>query len=169
MGAAFRCKLGYLPSISDEQIIGQLSVAQSRFAQSLGSKTQSWIGEIAVLRFAATELNRAIDDSTDWTLLLEYQIPLRNRWPDAILIARDTLFVIEFKVGETQYRSPDLWQVRSYALDLKDFHSASQHARVVPILVATAAPDPELQADFPVCGRIGARRTGAPGQREDAL
>lgn len=154
MPAAFRCRLSELSGIADEQIIGRLSLAQSAFTSTYGSKTHSWLAELVVLRQAAIHLMAALPESRDWSVVMEYEIPLRNRWPDVVIIACDTLFVLEFKVGERQFRSADLWQVRSYALDLKDFHAASHTARIVPILIATEADDPEVQADIPFVGEV---------------
>src|SRR5258708_688904 len=78
---------------------------------------------------------------------------------DAVLISGPAVFPIEFKVGETEFKRDGLNQVWDYALDLKNFHKASHHAPVVPILVATHAsrsdivlPSPHSDGVFaPVC------------------
>lgn len=58
---------------------------------------------------------------------------------DVVLVLGPVLFVIEFKVGETEFTRAALNQVWDYALDLKNFHAASHDAALVPILVATEA------------------------------
>jgi hypothetical protein len=51
------------------------------------------------------------------------------------------VFVIEFKVGESQFDRAAADQVWDYALDLKNFHEASHSASIVPILISTGATE----------------------------
>jgi hypothetical protein len=149
MGATFRCRLCDLPSVSTDTIVGRLTIGQSGFTRMYGKSVVAWKDEIEVLRGAAQDLIQRIATAGRWTLLLEYEIPLRNRRPDAVLIADDMIFVLEFKIGAERHLSADQWQVRSYALDLRDFHACSRDRWIVPILVATDAPRSEQQASIP--------------------
>ncbi len=69
---------------------------------------------------------------------------------DAVVISADVVFVLEFKVAQTRFLRADLEQAWDYALDLKNFHLASHSARVIPILIATEAPesDPHLSKPY---------------------
>lgn len=78
------------------------------------------------------------------TLFLEFNIPRMGRRIDAVLISGAVIFVIEFKVGETDFCRGDLDQVWDYALDLKNFHEASHDTPILPILVATRAGATDL-------------------------
>jgi hypothetical protein len=78
------------------------------------------------------------------TLFLEFNIPRMGRRIDAVLISGAVIFVIEFKVGESDFSRGDLDQVWDYALDLKNFHEASHGAPILPILVATGAATADL-------------------------
>ncbi|MBX3598940.1 MAG: DUF2075 domain-containing protein [Rhizobiaceae bacterium] len=49
------------------------------------------------------------------------------------------MFVIEYKVGSTEYDQHAKDQVTDYALDLKNFHEGSHERWLVPIVVATKA------------------------------
>lgn len=60
---------------------------------------------------------------------------------DVVLIIGPIVFVIEFKVGESDFTRAALEQVWDYALDLKNFHAASHDAALIPILVATEAEE----------------------------
>jgi len=51
------------------------------------------------------------------------------------------ILVIEYKVGAKEYQRHAIDQVLDYALDLKNFHAGSHGLTIVPILVATQAPD----------------------------
>jgi hypothetical protein len=44
-------------------------------------------------------------------------VPRRNKFPDAILLADDLIFLIEFKAGATEFDSAASWQVEDYALE----------------------------------------------------
>jgi hypothetical protein len=75
------------------------------------------------------------------SLFLEFNIPRMGRRIDAVLLIGTVVLVIEFKVGETAFDRAAVDQVWDYALDLKNFHSASHAAVVVPILLATRATE----------------------------
>jgi hypothetical protein len=68
---------------------------------------------------------------------------------DALLIAENIVFVIEFKVGATTHESFAFDQVEDYALDLKNFHEGSHSVPIVPVLVSTnAETQPLLELKF---------------------
>ncbi len=58
---------------------------------------------------------------------------------DAVLLIGAVIFVLEFKIGEVEYRSNAIDQVMDYALDLKNFHESSHEQFIAPILIATKA------------------------------
>jgi hypothetical protein len=64
---------------------------------------------------------------------------------DAVLIIGNIVFVIEFKVGASEYTSSAFDQVEDYALDLKNFHEGSHTVPIVPVLVSTNAESQPMQ------------------------
>lgn len=94
----------------------------------------TWQFEIDILKQSLIGL----DDSY---LIFEYTIPRIGRRIDNVLISQGLIFLFEFKVGEHAFLRDAINQVTDYALDLKDFHKESHHRTLVPILVATEAPD----------------------------
>ncbi|MBW3564897.1 MAG: DUF2075 domain-containing protein [Acidobacteria bacterium] len=74
------------------------------------------------------------------TILFEYAIPRMGRRVDVVLLVGAVVFVVEFKVHSATFDRGAIEQVWDYALDLKNFHEASHHAPIVPILLATEAP-----------------------------
>jgi DUF2075 family protein len=64
---------------------------------------------------------------------------------DCLLIIKNIVFVIEFKVGEKEFLNSNLEQVWDYALDLKNFHKPSHSLLLVPILVATHAKERQIE------------------------
>ncbi|MCU0915302.1 MAG: DUF2075 domain-containing protein, partial [Planctomycetes bacterium] len=100
------------------------------------------MAEISLLQTHLTDLKGS--------LFLEFNIPRMGRRVDAVLLIGPLVFVIEFKVGESQFDRAAIDQVWDYALDLKNFHEASHSAAIVPVLIATEAtrsPSFGLQAD----------------------
>lgn len=58
---------------------------------------------------------------------------------DVVLITGCTIFILEFKVGESEFPLSALDQVWDYALDLKNFHETSHEPLIAPVLIATRA------------------------------
>lgn len=73
------------------------------------------------------------------SLIWEYSIPRMGRRADCILLCGGIIFVLEFKVGATNYEQSAIDQVMDYALDLKNFHEQSHTRIIVPILISTAS------------------------------
>jgi hypothetical protein len=58
---------------------------------------------------------------------------------DVVLLIGNVIFVLEFKIGESEFLTNNLDQVWDYALDLKNFHETSHKSLIAPILIATEA------------------------------
>jgi hypothetical protein len=117
-------------------LIGRLSsvFAAQGFETQRTSQTITWESEIAHLKTVAERLVTHDSSFADWRLLLEYEIPRRQKRPDGILLDSDIIFVIEFKLGESRAGPAERWQTEEYALDLRDFHAASREKTIIPIL-----------------------------------
>ena len=95
----------------------------------------AWLEEIAIMKDVIRALN------TDGHILFEYTIPRLGKRVDVVLLTGGIVFTIEFKVGAEEFLVNDKEQVWDYALDLKNFHEESRNLVIVPILVATEAPN----------------------------
>ncbi len=127
-------------SASSEQILSELNL-NCDFAV-LPTQRDAWMAQIKILKARLVNLEGFI--------FFEFNIPRMGRRVDAILIIRSVVFAIEFKVGEREFERSAMDQVWDYALDLKNFHEASHEVSIVPVLLATEAPnypDPVLIAD----------------------
>jgi len=74
-------------------------------------------------------------------LYFEFSIPRMGKRVDNILILNNFIFVIEFKVGDNHYTKDAQYQTIDYCLDLLNFHEGSHDKTIIPILVATKAPN----------------------------
>lgn len=98
---------------------------------------QAWqdCGEILQQQFA--QLVETCPSSKTWTLIFEYELPREGgRRPDLILLAAGQVLVFEFK-QKANPSAADLDQVAAYARDLAEYHQASHHLPIVPIMVPT--------------------------------
>jgi hypothetical protein len=120
----------------EDWLLGRLSseFQEQGFEAQRTSQTAAWRSEIAYMKCVAEDLIAHDSSFADWRLLLEYEIPRRQKRPDGILLDSDIIFVIEFKLGESHPGSAERWQTEEYALDLRDFHAASREKTIVPIL-----------------------------------
>ncbi|MFM9995609.1 MAG: DNA/RNA helicase domain-containing protein [Phycisphaerales bacterium] len=140
---------------SDGEKLGQLvaGAARSGHATHYNDQLLSWQAQMPMLSAAFRELKSVRPDSRAWTVLLEYEIPRRQRRIDAVVLAGPAVVPIEFKVGANTLVRSDLWQAEDYALDLRDFHEASRNRYIAPVLVATEWPPPPVTrqgSDFAV-------------------
>lgn len=123
----------YSDKISDfvkkmpETIIGEISV-NGRLGH-INTELYAWEFQIQLLKEIL--LNH------EGHLFFEFSIPRMGKRVDCLLIIKNIVFVIEFKVGEKVFLNQNIEQVWDYALDLKNFHKPSHTLLLVPILVAT--------------------------------
>ena len=123
-----------------ETIVAKLSAAASDRSMPPSPESMvAWRSSVTGLHFAAQEWARLIQDSAQWMILLEYELPRRSRRVDAVVLARDLISLIEFKVGADNFGRDARWQMEQYSLDLRDFHAESRGRRIMPWLVATSA------------------------------
>jgi len=123
----------YSDKISDflqkklETIIGEISV-NGRLGH-INTELYAWEFQINLLK----EVLKTIEGH----LFFEFSIPRMGKRVDCLLIIKNIVFVIEFKVGEVEIINKNIEQVWDYALDLKNFHKPSHNLLLVPILVST--------------------------------
>ncbi len=116
---------------SDESIVGQIA-SKNQFSTEILQRN-AWMKQIEILKNSTATFKCG-------HLFFEFQIPRMGKRVDNILIYRDLFFVLEFKVGEKEYKKHAIDQVMDYCLDLKNFHQGSHNEKLIPILVSTNAP-----------------------------
>lgn len=116
---------------SADSVLGELT-RSSGFSIEL-SQRDAWIRQVEILR---RNLNTWAQEGH---IFLEFVVPRMGRRIDVLVIIRNTVFVIEFKVGESHFTRAAIDQVWDYALDLKNFHEPSHGVTIAPVLVATEA------------------------------
>lgn len=120
-----------------EWILGTLAAHHPHELTDL--QKNSWLEQIAILK-------ASLSDHSTGLLMFEYAIPRMGKRIDVVLIDQGLIFLIEFKIGAAQYEKHAIDQIVDYALDLQNFHQGSHDRLLIPILVASRAP--ERTTDF---------------------
>ena len=97
---------------------------------------EAWGAQLPVLVTRITHLLGVFPDAKNWSVLLEYPIPIVGKRIDAVLLLRNVIVVIETKTGASPTSAAR--QVDDYALNLACFHEYSAHRTIVPLVVADA-------------------------------
>ena len=130
----------YNSSLSDffnssvDTIFGQMSMADEM--DTMANQKFAWREEIEIMKRVLIPWQQENAE-----ILFEYSIPRLGKRIDVVVLLQERVFVIEFKVGKTDFLHTDVDQVLDYALDLKNFHQGSIDRLIVPILVATEAAE----------------------------
>jgi hypothetical protein len=142
MPAYYRATLAEFLADDPKRVLGVLTAAsgESGYAELKHRQTKAWQRELAMLRTTAISLVAEDGARARWTLLLEYPIPRRRGRVDAVLLASDLIFCMEFKTEDKKHSRQTDQQAEDYALDLRDFHEQSRGRCIIPIAVAAKAP-----------------------------
>lgn len=136
--AYYAASVGVFLTHHDDTILAALTNASSFAIEP--AQRDAWNAQIKVMRHAVEGW-----DAGD-LIAFEFAVPRMGKRIDVLVVAGGVVYVLEFKVGDVAFTADALNQVWDYALDLKNFHSTSHAATIVPILIATRAKDAGLQA-----------------------
>lgn len=117
-----------------ENILGQLLINDEFETTDL--QKNAWRSEISILQVE-------LSGFTEGEIAFEYTIPRIGHRIDVVCIISGVIFLLEYKVGDREYKKSTENQVMDYALDLKYFHEASSNRYIVPISIPTEAPNIE--------------------------
>lgn len=141
MPAYYRATFDKFLAQSDAEILGALAAAQGveGHTTSYTAQTPAWQEQLAALRSTCQKLRSSTPASGNWTLLLEYPIPRRQKRIDTIVLTSQRIYCLEFKTGGQKLARSAWNQVEDYALDLRDFHAASLGREIIPVVVCRQA------------------------------
>ena len=99
-------------------------------------QSNAWEIEVEILKDQLREFR-------DGRVIFEYTIPRMGKRVDTVVLYHNIVFLLEFKCGDSEYRSSTYDQVYDYALDLRNFQKGSHDKLLVSIMVSTRAPEVE--------------------------
>lgn len=97
---------------------------------------RAWDASIPQLQREVAELLSADQTAAQHTAILEYELPMESRRPDAVFLVGGAVAVVELK-GKTHPSPADLDQAAAYARDLRFYHRECAGRRVEAALVPT--------------------------------
>ena len=116
---------------NENEIFGQLTRCHQYDLEDL--QKNAWLEQIRFLKHTLQNFYGH--------LYFEFSIPRMGKRVDNILIINNLIFVIEFKIGDRSYSNYAQNQTIDYCLDLQNFHEQSHNKVIIPILIATNAPN----------------------------
>ena len=125
---------------SPDEIIGKLAMGGGFGVE--GPQADAWKEEIRILKSELINL--------EGELFFEYSVPRIGHRIDVLLWMDSIIFILEFKVGEKEFKASAKDQVWDYALDLKNFHETSHDKTIVPVLIATEAKKSRNVAQYDI-------------------
>lgn len=114
------------------------SKLQEFLPEASPEQLRAWSDSIPRLQESLEETVTRQGFSSDHSVILEYELPMESRRPDAVLLIGDNVIVIECK-GKVKPSHSDVDQVAAYARDLRCYHRECAARTVVPILIPTRA------------------------------
>ena len=137
--SGFKSSIQEFLTKSNDEVLGELTKFQEGSVET--TQRDAWQDQIDLLK-------EILPNFKEGYILFEFKIPRIGKRVDNILIIKNIIFVIEFKVGSENYFNQDKVQAIDYALDLKNFHAGSHDANIVPILVSTEAKNTSNSINF---------------------
>jgi len=131
--AYYAASVGEFLGHHNDTVIAALTNASSFAIEP--AQRDAWHDQIAIMRRVF------IGWDTRGLIAFEFAVPRMGKRIDVLVVTGGVVFVLEFKVGEKSFTADAINQVWDYALDMKNFHSTSHTATIVPIVVATRAAD----------------------------
>lgn len=117
---------------SNSEILGIIH-SNDISAETTIQQSNTWESEVQILK-------NQLHSFSDGRIIFEYTIPRMGKRVDTVVLYKNIVFLLEFKVGDKEYRQSTYDQVYDYALDLRNFQKESHNKLIVPIMVSTNAP-----------------------------
>ncbi|MCC5888899.1 MAG: DUF2075 domain-containing protein [Gammaproteobacteria bacterium] len=126
---------GPLPDLVEAEPADLLRQLKDFVPDASAAQVAAWEQELEVLKSSGAAVLRQEQSARNHGAVLEYMLPREaGRRPDVVVLQNGLVVVLEFK--ETgRLRRSDIDQTAAYARDLQGYHTACEHAEVVPVLV----------------------------------
>ena len=147
----------------DSSFVDFSSVTKSRVLQALRAsypdsspaEERSWTVNVPLLQDEVRESMQVDQSLQTCTAVLEYQLPMELRRPDAVLLVRGGIVILELK-GEVDATDAAIDQAHAYARDLRNYHRCCHGREVSPVVVPTRMRGPQrFERNVHVCPADG--------------
>ena len=121
---------------NESAILGELTTHHQHDLEHL--QRNAWITQVKYLQ-------AELANFPDGHIFFEFVIPRMGKRVDCLVLLNGVVFVVEFKVGSSSFDRHAIEQVVDYSLDLKNFHEGCHDATIIPVLIATNAPEQNIE------------------------
>jgi hypothetical protein len=111
---------------------------QKYITDASNGQVRAWDDSIPKLQQEARELLASDSNAKEYSMILEYELPMESRRPDVIVLANGAVLVLELK-GKEFPSQADIDQSSAYARDLRCYHRECAERPVHPVVVPTRA------------------------------
>lgn len=127
---------------SESEITGILTTAYAKagFTNQKTSQTKAWVQDLATLQTTLAQLAGIYRAVENWTIVLEFEIPRKDRRIDVVLLAGENIILLELKSSD--YGIASMQQVEDYALLLHYFHRPSYRRKIRAFVVTPSTTLP---------------------------
>ena len=139
---------------NESAILGELTAHHQHDLEHL--QRNAWITQVKYLQ-------AELANFPEGHIFFEFVIPRMGKRADCLVLLNGVVFVVEFKVGSSSFDRHAIEQVLDYSLDLKNFHEGCHDATIIPVLIATNAPEQNIEvmlAEDNVAGPIHIGKSG---------
>ena len=126
------------PTFTEAKISAVRERLKAFITDASPEQVRAWSDSIPQLQYEVEEVLLRNELAKRYSAILEYELPLESRRPDAILLVGGGLLVLELK-GKVEPSQADLDQAAAYARDLQCYHRDCEDRPVIPVLVPTRA------------------------------
>lgn len=146
MASFYRSSVGEFLVQSDGQILARLalSYANRGYTRQYSDQTLTWEHDIRSIRSTLEDCVQRSLSAREWGILFEFSIPRKEKRIDVVLLIRSEIVILEAKSSDASLQAKQ--QIEEYALLLHYFHKASAGKKIVPLIVAPEAKDPDISS-----------------------
>src|SRR6185436_394188 len=143
MSSVSKPRAGYgwesdFPDFADASSIDVRKKLRHFVSDATPEQERAWSSSIPQLQDEVEEVLLRNQLAKNYSAILEYELPMESRRPDALLLVGGGVLVIELK-GKLEPSRADIDQAAAYARDLQCYHRDCEDRPVVPVLVPTRA------------------------------
>jgi hypothetical protein len=134
MAHAFISKVSQFIETPREQLTDKLNKVIHDGGFEINIETaKSWDESITWLKESLHDIAQLDAEARDWSIVMEYVIPVIRKRIDILILTKNKILVIEFKSGSSATAKQALNQAKEYVGSLQDFHEESHGRKPVAI------------------------------------
>lgn len=101
----------------------------------------SWDESILWLKEALSKIAENHPEASEWSIVMEYVIPVLRKRIDIVILTKNKVLVIEFKGGSSASAKQALTQAKEYVGNLQDFHEETRGRKPIAIALGNFTPN----------------------------